>query len=238
ICSFLDAIELRCLALVDKTFWSILVSEKSDPIWRQTFKRVVPPMPECPGAMSGSDYAQFMLVKACTVSALEVISRQRPSALTDHMHDKICQVNGWASPDGSCVADFRVSSYGSKRQYLKVTVAEVYKLWKSMSETSNTLELANAQLILRLEKYRENRIKSGLKMKDWQVTAAEWNTAEVKRVVEERKTLILSKLLEIGYDEADFPRYCPEVFLTKSLDDEGWRSHNQAVMNGNKFDLA
>ncbi|KAG9045711.1 hypothetical protein FS837_005798 [Tulasnella sp. UAMH 9824] len=277
ICSFLDAIELRSLSLADQTFWSILASEKSDPIWRQAFKRVVPPMPACPETMSGSDYAQLMLVQACMVSALEVISRQSPSALTDHIHDKICQVNGWGvnldyfhrvrycgtchrrniisenavlssfqdfppdflkylsskavSPDGSSVADFHQASYGSKRQYLKVTVAEVYKLWKSMSQTSDTPELAKAQLIERLEKYRETRIKSGLKMKVWQVTAAEWNTAEARRVLKERKALILLKLLELGFEEADFPRYCPEVNLTKALDDEEWEQIRPSVVS-------
>ncbi|KAG8906406.1 hypothetical protein FRC01_008032, partial [Tulasnella sp. 417] len=65
ICSFLDALELRCLSLVDGTFWSVLVSAKSDPIWRQAFKRVIPPMPECPETMSAPDYAQFMLVESC-----------------------------------------------------------------------------------------------------------------------------------------------------------------------------
>ncbi|KAG9045710.1 hypothetical protein FS837_005797 [Tulasnella sp. UAMH 9824] len=138
ICSFLDATELRCLSLADKTFWSVLVSDKSDPIWRQAFKRVVPPMPDCPEAMSSSDYAQLMLVKACT---------------------------------------------------------------------------------------------SGLKMKDWELTAAEWNTTEVKRVVKERKAFILSKLLDLGFGEADFPRYCYEVNLAKALDDEGWERIQPTVVS-------
>ncbi|KAG8893368.1 hypothetical protein FRC01_013633, partial [Tulasnella sp. 417] len=65
ICSFLDALELRQRELTDETFWSVLVSARSDPIWRQTFKRVVPPMPECPETMSCPDYAEFLLVEAC-----------------------------------------------------------------------------------------------------------------------------------------------------------------------------
>lgn len=66
------------------------------------------------------------------------------------------------SSDGASLAGFRATWKESKRQYLRVTVAEVYKLWKSMSKSSHNLELANARLIERLEKYRENRIKVGL----------------------------------------------------------------------------
>ncbi|KAG8939490.1 hypothetical protein FRC04_006266 [Tulasnella sp. 424] len=77
ICSFLDAIDLRHLSLTDETFWSVLVSPKSDCIWRQALGRVVPPMPECPKTMSGSEYARFMLVDTCMVRADDFIMQPK-----------------------------------------------------------------------------------------------------------------------------------------------------------------
>lgn len=35
------------------------------------------------------------------------------------------------------------------------------------------------------------------------------------------RTSIRSKLLDLGYDKADFPPYCPEVNLEKEINDKG-----------------
>ncbi|KAG8911369.1 hypothetical protein FRC01_005752 [Tulasnella sp. 417] len=138
ICSFLDALELRQLSLTDETFWSILVSARSDPIWRQAFKRVVPPMPECPETMPCPDYAEFLLVESCM---------------------------------------------------------------------------------------------SGVKMVDWQIASTDWKVTQRAKLKRERGAAILSKLIDLGYHEADFPRWDAEVNKSEALTDEEWERIRPTVVD-------
>ncbi|KAG8892896.1 hypothetical protein FRC01_013893, partial [Tulasnella sp. 417] len=242
ICSFLDALELRHLSLVDATFWSILVSAKSDRIWRQGFKLVVPPVPECPETMAASDYARFMLVEACT----KACPAKPWSVCTEYFHrvrycHKCIKVNiisqemilesypdfpleflkylssEAVASDGSSLAGSSGGSQEPKRLYHKVTVAYAYSLWKSLSEKADTPELANARLIERLEKYADDHIKSGLKMKEWRRAASERKYAREWNIRSDREAAISAKLLELGYQEIDFPRQCYELYLPGPL---------------------
>lgn len=246
ICLFLDAFELRRLSLTDETFWSVLVSEKSVSIWRQAFKKVVPPMPECPETMSGPYYAQFMLVEGCmacqakswsvcsyyfhrvryceactriNIISQKMILKSYPGFPLEFLKYLSSEAVG---SDGSSLAGSQGNGKAGKRLYHKVTVAEVYNLWKSLSEKAGTTALAKARLTKRLEKYANDRIKSGSKMKDWGKDAGNWKSAQGANLKRDRKAAILAKLLALGHDEADFPQYHPIVDQPVALTDEEW----------------
>ncbi|KAG9045712.1 hypothetical protein FS837_005799 [Tulasnella sp. UAMH 9824] len=242
ICSFLDAIELRRLSLTDRTFWSVLVSAKSNGIWRQAFKRVAPPMPECPETMSGPDYAQFMLLDACTICkaylwqhSIDYFHRVRycDACRQRNILSKKLVLNSYpdfpldflkylsseaVSSDGSSLT----GSQGSKRLYHKVTIAEVYNLWKSLSEKADTHEAANARLIERLEKYADNRIKSGLKMKDWHKDVRDQKFAQSTKLRNDRNDAIIAKLVELGHEPRDVPLYHFILNDLVELTDQEW----------------
>ncbi|KAG8928765.1 hypothetical protein FRC01_005396 [Tulasnella sp. 417] len=250
ICSFLDAVELRHLALTDETFWSVLVAPKSDPIWRHAFKQTVPPLPECPETMSRPDYARFMLAESCMfcqvmswttslnyfhrlrychkcLEANLYISMIRKEDVSELYPDfpaeflKYLSSNSVGS-DGATLSGLHYRWGGNQRQYLKVNVATVYKLWKSLSEPAYNHELANTQLTGRLEKYADDRIRSGLKMKDWQTAASQVKEAQLAKLRNERSVLVFAKLSELGYQTVDFPRWHHEIYKPEPLTDEEW----------------
>ncbi|KAG8939487.1 hypothetical protein FRC04_006263, partial [Tulasnella sp. 424] len=162
--------------------------------------------------MSGPDYARFMLVDSCMVRAGGFII-QPENDFAEH-----ARIRSVGSDDAS-LANYRSRWHGSKRQYHKVTVGEVYKLWKSLSETP---ALANPRLTERLQKYADNRIKSGLKMYAWHMAVRECKRAELAKIKEERTASIRAKLSELGHQEIDFPRWHVEVNKSVALTDEEW----------------
>ncbi|KAG8939488.1 hypothetical protein FRC04_006264 [Tulasnella sp. 424] len=184
--------------------------------------------------MSGPDYARFMLVDSCMVCANSFIMQPENYIAEMHAHDQACQQKSWTlsfdyfhrvqylGSDDASLVNHRGRWHGSKRQYHKVTVGEVDKLWKSLSETMDTPTLANTRLMERLQKYADNRIKSGIKMYAWRVAVREWKDAEIAKVMEERKASILAKLLELGHEEIDLPRWHFEVEKSVPLCDEEW----------------
>ncbi|KAG8928762.1 hypothetical protein FRC01_005393 [Tulasnella sp. 417] len=107
-------------------------------------------------------------------------------------------------------------------QYLRATVEGVYKLWKSLSKTSDSLELANARMVERLEKYADSRIESGFKIRNWRIAASDLKAAKLAKIREERSAMVLGKLSELGYLEVDFPRWHTEVYKSEALTEEEW----------------
>ncbi|KAG8926973.1 hypothetical protein FRC01_008159 [Tulasnella sp. 417] len=255
ICSFLDALELRRLALMDKTFWSVLVSTRSDPIWRQAFRQAVPPVPDCPETMSWPNYAQFILVESCMSCHVasgsvcfdffhrvrycnkchprNILSKDAVLKLLPKFPARFLKYlsSDAVSSEGDSLAASRGRYKGSTREYLKETVVEVYNLWKSLSKPEGTRKLANTRLMERLEKYAESRIKSGLKMAGWHIVSADWRAAHLKKLKNERKAAILSRLMDLGYDEADFPQWDPEVNKLEALSDEEWERIRPTVVD-------
>ncbi|KAG8916057.1 hypothetical protein FRC00_000640, partial [Tulasnella sp. 408] len=63
---------------------------------------------------------------------------------------------------------------------------------------------------------------SGLKMRDWHLAASRVKAEQFKKLREERTAMILAKLLVLGYEEDDFPRWHYEVYKSEVLTDEGW----------------
>ncbi|KAG8928761.1 hypothetical protein FRC01_005392 [Tulasnella sp. 417] len=126
------------------------------------------------------------------------------------------------SSAGATLASVHYVKREYQNNYFKMTVAGVYELWKSLSETAENLELANTQLTARLARYADDRILSGLKMKHWQVTSAKLKSAQLAKIRGERRAIIFAKLTELGYLEADFPRYHFEVNNPVALADQEW----------------
>ncbi|KAG8926972.1 hypothetical protein FRC01_008158 [Tulasnella sp. 417] len=135
------------------------------------------------------------------------------------------------SSDGTSLTASRGRWQRSTREYLKATVVEVYNLWKSRSKPGGTSGLANTQLMERLEKYAESRIKSGIKMADWHIASTEWRAANFKKLKNERRAAILSKLMDLGYDEVDLPYWNPEVNKLDALTDEEWERIRPTVVD-------
>ncbi|KIO33064.1 hypothetical protein M407DRAFT_17939 [Tulasnella calospora MUT 4182] len=209
--------------------------------------------------MSGSAYAQLMLVECCTVCQvkasgvsfdyfhqvrycetchrLNIIPKTAVLKLYRDFPPEFFQYlsSETVGSDGTTLAPFRGRWHGSKRQYLRVTVAEVYNLWKSLSKAANAPEQANAQLIGRLEQYAKTRIKFGLKMKDWQIAASERKAAQRAKLTKKRTAFILAKLVDLGYDEVDFPRWNFEVYKSEALTDEEWERIRPTVVNEAKW---
>ncbi|KAG8928764.1 hypothetical protein FRC01_005395 [Tulasnella sp. 417] len=124
--------------------------------------------------------------------------------------------------DGTTLATAHYRWGGNQRQYLKVDVAAVYKLWKSLSEPAENPELANTQLTGRLEKYADDRIRSGSKLKDWQIAASRLKEAQLAQLRNQRTATVFAKLSELGYQTVDFPRWHHEVRKPETLTDEEW----------------
>ncbi|KAG8926971.1 hypothetical protein FRC01_008157, partial [Tulasnella sp. 417] len=198
ICSFLDALDLRRLALTAKTFWSVLVSASSDPVWRQAFRQAVPPIPDRPETMSWPNYAQFILVESCMdchvahagkCHSRNIISKDAVLKLFPTFPARFLKYlsSDAVNSDGTRLAVPRGRYKGSVREYLKATVVEVYNLWQSLSKHGDDRKLANTRLMERLEKYADGRIKSGVKMADWHIASTQWRAAHFKTLRNERK---------------------------------------------------
>ncbi|KAG8928763.1 hypothetical protein FRC01_005394 [Tulasnella sp. 417] len=257
ICSFLDAIELRHLALTDKTFWSVLAAPKSDPFWRHAFKQTVPPLPECPEPMSKPDYARFMLAQSCMVGKswptyLNYFHRLRycNKCFEDNMLSKeeVLELHPDFPPeflkylssnsDGTTLATAHYRWGKNQRQYLKLDVVAVYKLWKSLSESAENPEPANTQLTSRLEKYADDRIRSGLKMNHWQIAAYQLKEAQLTKLRNERSAMVFAKLSELGYQTRDYPRWHHEVRKPKTLTDEEWERIRHIIITATESNKA
>ncbi|KAG8917101.1 hypothetical protein FRC01_002665, partial [Tulasnella sp. 417] len=117
-----------------------------------------------------------------------------------------------ACSDGTSLAASRGRYNGSTREYLKVTVVEVYNLWKSLSTPGGTSKLANTRLMERLEK----------EMADWHIGCAERRAAHLEKLKNKRRAAILSKLMDLGYHEVDLPQCHLEVNKSEALTDKEW----------------
>ncbi|KIO33069.1 hypothetical protein M407DRAFT_17943 [Tulasnella calospora MUT 4182] len=245
VCSYLDAIDLRHLSFTDETFWSVLVSAKSDPIWRQAFKQTVPSMPECPETMSGSSYARFMLAECCMICQVKtwrlsvdyfhrvrycdacyqsnIISKNAVLKLYPDFPPKFFKYlsSDAVGSSGASLGSVHSAKRKNQPKYLKATVAGVYELWESLSKTPSSPELANARLIERLENYANNRIKSGLTMRHWQLVASNRKSAQLAKIRNQRRAMIFAKLSELGYNHRDFPGWHSEVYSPVALTEEG-----------------
>ncbi|KAG9045715.1 hypothetical protein FS837_005802 [Tulasnella sp. UAMH 9824] len=258
ICSFLDAMELWHLSLTDETFWSVLASAKSYPIWHRSFKQTVPSMPKCPETMSPPSFARFMLVESCMVCRLKpwnmsldyfhrvrycdpcrqsnIISENTVLELYPDFPPQFLEYlsSNAVGSNGLTLGGVYYGSYRIQRNYLKETVTGVYKLWKSLSNTAS-IEVANARLIERLEKYANDRIWCGLKMRIWHSEASKWKSAQLAKLKEKRRAMVNAKLLELGYHRADFPGWHSEVYSAVALTAEEWERIRPIVIDATEM---
>ncbi|KAG8926975.1 hypothetical protein FRC01_008161 [Tulasnella sp. 417] len=68
-------------------------------------------------------------------------------------------------------------------------------------------------------------------MVDWQIASTDWKVTERAKLKRERGVAILSKLIDLGYHEADFPRWDSEVNKSEALTDEEWERIRPTVVD-------
>ncbi|KAG8904353.1 hypothetical protein FRC01_008760 [Tulasnella sp. 417] len=68
-------------------------------------------------------------------------------------------------------------------------------------------------------------------MADWHIASTEWRAAHLKTLRNERKAAILSKLMDLGYDEVDFPQRDLEVNKLEALTHEEWEQIRPTVVD-------
>ncbi|KAG8981674.1 hypothetical protein FRB90_007075, partial [Tulasnella sp. 427] len=130
--------------------------------------------------------------------------------------------------DGASLATSRRRWNGSTLQYLKATLNEINKLWKSTSSSDDAIQPLN-QLKKRLQKYADGRIEIGSSLSKWRHSFESFKSAERARISHERRSCLLSKMEALGYEERDFPRWHPDVNKSEILTDDEWERIRPAL---------
>ncbi|KAG8969351.1 hypothetical protein FRC05_001090 [Tulasnella sp. 425] len=231
VCSYLDPFDLRRLALTSKRLWDILMTKEARHIWKIALDSV-PDLPECPTDLNEPQYVcllyssecytigctgrgtradWYFRVRFCTAchdaNMANEWAVQRDSQLGLNVKYNIWSVIRYfceSSEVMSMARSYRRGGYrrGGRNEDKHIYVDEVKKL---VSQYEALPQAEIEEYLSRLREKRNYRIETGKAMLKWKCNQLASRADDIAAEKSARFESIKVKLLDMGWDENDFP---------------------------------
>ncbi|KAG9019067.1 hypothetical protein FRB90_006810 [Tulasnella sp. 427] len=233
VCFYLDPHDIRRLSLTSKRLWDILMTKESRPLWKAALD-AVPGLPQCPMDLNEPQYVCLMFsnecyAAGCTNRTTKTDWYHRVRYCTTCQEAKMA--NEWTLTYDfefrgqftnpypiSTVQEYfnsysvmrHASSHRAKRGYRINEKGEKYFLVSTLEQSiAEYLGLSNIEekreYLGRLRDEHVYRTQTGKAMLQWKSQQMADRTKDIAEGKKARFASIKAKLLELGWEEKDFP---------------------------------
>ncbi|KAG8945207.1 hypothetical protein FRC04_001113 [Tulasnella sp. 424] len=217
VCSYLDPFDLRRLALTSKRLWDILMTKEARHIWK-TALASVPDLPECPTDLNEPQYGctgrgtradWYFRVRFCTACHNANMANEW-AVQNDSQLGLNVKYNTWYAIRSFCESSSAVSAprryrrggYRGRNEDKHIYIDEVKKL---VSQYEALPRAETEEYLSQLRVKRNYRMETGKAMQNWKCNQLASRADDIAAEKSARFESIKVKLLEMGWDEKDFP---------------------------------
>ncbi|KAG9040895.1 hypothetical protein FS837_012964 [Tulasnella sp. UAMH 9824] len=246
ICSYLDPHDLRRLAVTSKRLWDILMTKEVRQIWRAALASV-PDLPECPTDLNEPQYVCLLYSSewytiGCTSRGTKVdwFHRVRFCAACQQAKSKRLgiRMTSWLASEKGLELGLKEGTLFKIQYYLSSTpvmgsnshrhACYIEALKKVGKEYESLPQEEVAEYFSGLKETRDYRVETGRAMMEWKRDELASRAEEIAAEKQARFESIKVKLVEMGWDEQDFPTDNKEfrdlVFKDQKLTPKIWQN--------------